>query len=466
MCPAISGIFNLSKISVSPRAEPSKRSITTSRKFNDKKELEYIIATLVVLLYSSIMHAEIITIGDELLSGKTINTNAAFIAGNLLGSGITTRQITVVGDSKSAIIQALTRALKNHDIVILTGGLGPTNDDVTKLSLAEFFESDLVSDPQVLKDVEEFFLKRNLGLTEKNRNQALVPAKAKIIRNRYGTAPGMWFDANEKIVIALPGVPFEMKNILEFEIIPRLKNRFSGTCVVQKTVNTLGIGESFLFDKLADWETNLHPQIRLAYLPAAGIVKLRLTAKGQNEEFLNSIVEAEIQKLEPLISKYIWGFDNDTLEGICAALLLQKKQTLTTAESCTGGYLAHKITALPGSSQYYKGSIIAYSNALKTKLLNIPESEITGYGSVSKQVVELMAINGCKAMQSDYCVAISGIAGPGGASIEKPLGTVWIAVAHNENVISAKFQFGDQRHTNIVRSAVAALGMLREVLLK
>jgi len=412
------------------------------------------------------MHAEIITIGDELLSGITINTNAAFIASNLLVTGITTRQITVVGDSKSAIIQALANALNKHDIVIITGGLGPTNDDVTKLSIAEYFDSVLVSDPQVLKDVEEFFLKRNLGLTEKNRKQALVPAKAKIIRNPYGTAPGMWFDANEKIVIAMPGVPFEMKNIMEFEVIPRLKNRFSGICVVQKTVNTLGIGESFLSDILATWETHLDPSIKLAYLPSAGIVKMRLTAVGQDEAFLKSIIDAEIQKLEPLISKYIWGFDNDTLEGVCAALLLQKKQTLTTAESCTGGYLAHKITGLAGSSQYYNGSIIAYSNALKTQLLNIPESVINSYGSVSQQVVELMAINGCTAMQSDYCVAISGIAGPGGASIEKPLGTVWIAVAQNGNATSAKFQFGDQRQTNIVRSAVTALGMLREVLMK
>jgi len=410
------------------------------------------------------MQAGIITIGNEILSGKTVNTNASYLASALSLLGIETQQIVAVKDLAIHIAEALRLSIENNDIVIITGGLGPTSDDITKRTLGEFFASEWIINEQVLEDVKSFFAKRNLPLTEKNRLQALVPDNAKILRNLVGTAPGLWFEVGGKIAIALPGVPFEMKHIIEVEVLPRLKAIDKEFFVVHRTINTHGIGESFLSDKISHWEKNLNPSISLAYLPAVGIVKLRLTASGINKKVLEDAIEEQVSLLQEIIPEHIWGYDDETLEEICGKLLLQKKLTLCTVESCTGGAIANRIINVAGCSQYYRGSIVAYSNDVKTTLLGIPSEIINQNGAVSQQVVELMALQGCSTMQSDFCVATSGIAGPGGATPEKPVGTIWIAVAHGKKVVSQKYQFGDIRQTNIARTTVAALAKLHDCL--
>ncbi|HSV77405.1 MAG TPA: competence/damage-inducible protein A [Bacteroidales bacterium] len=412
------------------------------------------------------MVAEIITIGNELLCGKTMNTNASWISERLYEEGFEVRQVTVVSDQQGEITRSLNDALGRSELVIITGGLGPTSDDITKVALSAFFGSKLVHSKEVLEDIADFFRKRNLELTDRNRQQALVPEKARILRNNMGTAPGLWFEKDNKICIALPGVPPEMKNLIMTQVIPLLKGFRSGIRIIHRTILTHGIGESFLSDKIAGWEKSLPDNLKLAYLPSAGIVKLRLTATGKNENLLKETIADAERNLVKLIPKYIWGFDQDTFEQVVGNLLATHGYTLSTAESCTGGQIAGRIVGVPGSSRYFRGSIVAYSNELKTGLLGVEPNLISSFGTVSKQVVESMARNGCRVLGSNFCVATSGIAGPDGGSEAKPVGTVWIAVAFREQVQSKVFRFGDQRLNNIARSSVAALAMLREVILQ
>lgn len=412
------------------------------------------------------MHAEIITIGEELLIGQVINTNAAWLAERLNESGIMVKQVSVVSDTEPEILRILGETFERSPLILMTGGLGPTRDDVTKLALCRFFDTELVINEEVLEDIRAIFSRRNLSLTELNRQQALVPQGAKIVRNPNGTAPGLIFEREGRICVAMPGVPYEMKAMVEDHILPELKKRQKQQFILHRTILTQGIGESFLSEIIADWENNLPPFIKLAYLPSPGMVRLRMSASGTYERELKKALSGEEGKLAKLIPQYIWGFDRDTLEEVIGRLLTERGMTLSTAESCTGGFLAHKVTSVAGSSAYFRGSLVAYSNDLKTRFLWINEKLISKHGAVSKEVVEAMALNGCEVMSSDFCLATSGIAGPGGATPEKPVGTVWIALAFKDKVKSKLLHLGDQRDRNIARASLAALAMLREKILE
>ena len=412
------------------------------------------------------MQAEIITIGEELLIGQIINTNASWMAERLNEAGIMVRQISVVTDKEGEIHRILKDAFSRSGLVMITGGLGPTRDDVTKLALCQFFNTELVIHEEVLEDIRALFARRNYPLTQLNRQQAMVPASARILRNPNGTAPGIWFEQEGKICIAMPGVPFEMKAMVEDQILPELRKRRKDQFILHRTILTQGVGESFLSEIISDWEDQLPPSISLAYLPSPGMVRLRMSAKGPNETLLKKALHEEEQKLGRLIPEYVWGYDRDTLEEAVGRLLKEKGLTLSTAESCTGGFLAHKITSVPGSSAYFKGSIIAYANEFKTRFVHVEESLIEKHGAVSQAVVEAMALNGCKTMNSDFCVATSGIAGPGGGTPEKPVGTVWIAVAFKDQVTCKLLHLGDQRDRNIIRASLGALALLREKIIQ
>ena len=412
------------------------------------------------------MNAEIITIGEELLIGQVINTNAAWMGEQLNEAGISVSQITSIPDQRDDILRLLAESGKRSQLVLITGGLGPTRDDVTKDVLCEFFGTSLVLDKTILDDIREFFQRKGLDLTERNKQQAMVPATALVLRNPHGTAPGLWLEKAGSIYVAMPGVPYEMKHIVTEEVLPRMKDVDGKMHIIHKTILTQGIGESFLSDLIAPWEQNLPSGIQLAYLPSPGTVRIRLTGKGHDLQQVSEMVGVEARKLESLIPQYIWGFDRDTLEAATGRLLEERGKTVGTAESCTGGHIAHRITSVAGSSAWFRGSIVAYSNQIKEKLLHVPQPILEEHGAVSRQVVEAMATNALDVLGTDFSIAVSGIAGPGGGTAEKPVGTVWIAVASKNAVKSRKFQFGDSRDRNILRSTLAALSMLRDFILK
>lgn len=408
------------------------------------------------------MNAEIISIGDELLIGQVINTNASWIAQELNKIGIGVNQISVISDERECIVRALIEASKRTGIIILTGGLGPTKDDLTKQTLCSYFKSKLVLDETVLGDIEKLFQTRGYMMTDLNRMQAEVPDSCKVIRNFIGTAPGMWFDYDDIIYISLPGVPFEMKAMMETSVIPDLQKMFSKEVIIHQTIMTTGVGESFLADKISDWENNLPEYIKLAYLPSPGVVRLRLSAYGKDRELLENKVKEETKVLSSLISEYIFSFNNETIEQVIARLLKEKNKTLSIAESCTGGYISHLITSISGSSFYYMGGLIAYSNEIKTQSLNVSTETIKTHGAVSEEAVKQMAVGIMNKFKTDFSVATSGICGPEGGSPDKPVGTVWIAVSSKTGVEAKHFMFGDKRDRNIVRASIAALNMLRK----
>jgi len=413
----------------------------------------------------SITLAEIITIGDELLIGQVIDTNSAWIGQKLNEIGIKVHQITSVSDNESHILSALKDARQRADIILITGGLGPTKDDITKFVLCKFFKSNLRFDEDVFVQVEKLFKARGRAVTEVNRKQAEVPEKCDVIHNTQGTAPGMWFDDKGKIFVSMPGVPYEMKSMMEAEILPKLKNLFSGGAIVHKTIWFQGIGESFLSDMIEKWELALPPNIKLAYLPSAGILRLRLTATGSNEEELQDHIKQEVKKLYALADEFIFGEDVDSLEKVTAKLLTENKFTISTAESCTGGYIAHRITTVPGSSAYYMGSIVAYDNSIKENFLDISQSLIEMYGAVSEEVVIGMANAVKTKFKTDFAVACSGIAGPSGGTETKPVGTVYLAIAHPAGIFTRKLQLGTDRERIIRETALHALNNLRKILL-
>ena len=412
------------------------------------------------------MKAELITIGDELLIGQTIDTNGSWLAEQLNLLGITVSQISSIRDNREHIISSLQNAQSRSELVILTGGLGPTNDDITKSTLCEFFDSELVLNEQVLEKIEAYFSSRSLKMIKVNSDQAMLPNNCQFLRNERGTASGMWFKKDGVDFISLPGVPYEMKGIFLDEILPVLKAQYSISTVVNKTVKTQGIGESFLAEIIKDWEKKLIDSgLKLAYLPSPGIVKLRITAFGNNEAELSARIDDSIENLKKLIPKYIFGYEKDRIEEVVGQLLKEKGSSLSLAESCTGGNIAHLITGVSGSSNYFKGSVVAYSNDIKQQVLNVDPKSIQQNGAVSKQVVEQMATGVRNSFKSDYAIATSGVAGPTGGTKQKPVGTVWIAVAYNEGVVSKKFNFGNNRERNIQISSLSALNMLRLVLL-
>ncbi len=411
------------------------------------------------------MKAFIISIGEEMLIGQTVNTNAAWMASALNDIGVEVDEIRVITDDRDDIHRTLQDGVDRCSLVLITGGLGPTRDDVTRDVLCGFFESKLVLNQQVLDDITQYLKDRGRVVSELNRDQAMVPDKAKIIRNPFGTAPGFWFSTGKTHCIAMPGVPYEMKEMMGKHVLRALEDMGREQYILHRTVLTHGIGESDLARKLSDWEDSLPSDMQLAYLPSTGIVKLRLTAKGKSMERLEHRVDNEVDKLIKLIPEYIWGYDDDSLEAVVGQMLKEQNATLSTAESCTGGYIAHRITGVPGSSAYYAGSVVAYENRIKEKMLQVDHGLLQTHGAVSRETAESMAKGIRNKLKTTYGIGVTGIAGPEGGTEEKPVGTVWVAVAApDDEVTSKKYQFGDKRERNIIRAGNAALALLRLVL--
>ena len=411
------------------------------------------------------MKAEIITIGDEILIGQIIDTNSAWIAEQFNLNGIEIYQITSVHDDHKHILEAIKKAEEKVDLVILTGGLGPTKDDITKNALCDYFNTKLIFHEPTFEHIKTRFTKLNIDVNKLNRDQALVPESCTVLFNKAGTAPGLWFEKNDTYFVSVPGVPFEMKYLVEQEILPRLRKSGKTRAIYHKTVLTQGIPESMLAMKLEQWEDALPENIKLAYLPSPMAVRLRLSAIGNNENVLMDLVEAEIAKLQKIIPDQIYGFNNETMAEVIGRILKLNGKTLAVAESCTGGYISHLITSLPGCSVFYNGSVTAYSNLIKENILGVNPEMILKFGAVSEQVAKEMAVSVRKVFNSDFALATTGIAGPDGGSEEKPVGTVWIAVASENDVIAQKFIFGDNRERNISRSSQTALQILRRFLL-
>ncbi len=412
------------------------------------------------------MQTAVITIGDEILIGQIIDTNSAFISSKLNAAGFQVNQITSVRDNHLAISRALTAASEDSDIVIVTGGLGPTSDDRTKQTLCDYFGKRLVRNLLVLKNISELFGQRGIAMNQLNERQADVPEGSRILENKLGTAPGLWLEKKDIIFIFLPGVPFEMEAILTEQVIPSLLDRFNPPVILHKNIMLTGISESSLADKLKEWEDELDPVISLAYLPSPGIIKLRLSASGDSNELLQAKIEKEVIKLNSIVPEYIYGYDEEKLEEIIGKLLYTNNKTISTAESCTGGTIASMITRIPGSSKYFKGSAVTYDNGGKISILRVKQETLEKSGAVSRPVVEAMAKGAVELFETDYGLATSGIAGPDGGTPEKPVGTVWIAVASKSRVWAEKFVFGNNRERNIIRSANAALNMLRKLIIE
>jgi nicotinamide-nucleotide amidase len=408
------------------------------------------------------MKAEIVTIGDELLIGQTVDTNSAFLGSELSSLGFNIIQITSISDKREMILRTLGEKLGKADVVMITGGLGPTSDDITKQTLCEFFETKLIMNAEVLSNIESIILKRNYPLNENNRRQAEVPESCKVIPNTAGTAPGMWFEKEGTIFVSMPGVPHEMKHIMREYVIPELKKRFTSQHIIHKNIMTYGTFEAKLAEILTDFEAGLPQNIKLAYLPSAGVIKLRLTGSGVNRTELAKSIQFQVDKLYQIIPGLIFSENEETLEMVVGRILIQKGKTLSCAESCTGGEISHLITSVPGSSKYFMGSVISYSNESKTNILGVPEETIIRSGAVSRETVEKMAEGARMRFKTDFAIATSGIAGPDGGTPEKPVGTVWISISSETKTLSEKFTFGNDRVINIRRFSYAALNLLRQ----
>ena len=411
------------------------------------------------------MQAEIITIGDELLIGQVVDTNSAWLGSTLGDDGIKVIQITSVQDNAAQIVQAVNDALSRADIVLMTGGLGPTKDDITKKTLAEMFGMKLVRNEQVYEMVGKQLALRGIAFTELNQGQALVPDGCTVLPNRNGTAPGMWFERDGKVLISMPGVPFEMKALVKDEVLPRLRKHFALDANVHRTIITFGLAESILADTIASWEEALPPYLHLAYLTSALCIRLRLSAYEIDRQKAEQEIESQIEKLSKVIPHYIIGSEDDSLESVTGTLLKTRGETLATAESCTGGNIAHRFTAMPGASEYFKGGVVAYSNEVKIALLGVDPESLNRYGAVSQSVAEQMAEGVRRATGATYGISTTGIAGPTGGTPEKPVGTVWMAVATPNGVFSRRMVFGSVRSQNIERASSNCINLLRLQLL-
>ena len=410
------------------------------------------------------MQAEIITIGDEILIGQVVDTNSAWIGQKLNHIGISVKQISSISDDRNDILSTLRAAVNRADLVIITGGLGPTKDDITKKTLADYFEVGFKRDEGTLEQVKTLFERFKAPLLPVNIAQADVPENCLVLPNKNGTAPGMWFEDEDKLIISLPGVPFEMKYLMEEEVIPRIQQQFKLPHIVHLTMLTAGIGESFLAEKISAIEDILPKHIKLAYLPKLGQVRLRLSAHGTDKIALENEVNLIASEIKKLIAPYLISDTDIPIEKVILDFMEKKNLKLAIAESCTGGYLAHQITQHPGCSSVFAGSAVAYSYDMKESMLDVKHETLTQHGAVSAEVVEEMARGVINRYQADYSVSISGIAGPDGGMPEKPVGTVWIAVANKTKTLSRKFQFGNKRKENIERSAISALIMLHKLL--
>lgn len=410
------------------------------------------------------MQAEIITIGDEILIGQIVDTNSAWIGQKLNEIGISIKQISSISDDRNDILSTLRAAVNRADLVIITGGLGPTKDDITKKTLADYFEVGFKRDEGTLEQVKTLFERFKAPLLPVNIAQADVPENCLVLPNKNGTAPGMWFQEEDKLIISLPGVPFEMKYLMEEEVIPRIKQQYKLPNIVHHTMLTAGIGESFLAEKISAIEDMLPKHIKLAYLPKLGQVRLRLSAYGTDKTALENEVNLIAGEIKKLIAPYLISDTDTPIEKVILDFMEVRNLKLAIAESCTGGYLAHQITQHPGCSSVFAGSAVAYSYEMKESMLDVKHETLTQHGAVSAEVVEEMAIGVINRYKADYSVSISGIAGPDGGIPEKPVGTVWIAVANKTKTLSRKFQFGNKRKENIERSAISALIMLHKLL--
>jgi len=411
------------------------------------------------------MISEIISIGDEILIGQIVNTNSVFIAKELNKIGIEVGQITAISDNSKKIINSLNLAKERADIVIITGGLGPTKDDLTKHTLCKYFNDVLIENKDVLDHIEEIFLKYvSTPINEKNRAQALLPSKAKIFKNKYGTACGMCFKKENVYFISLPGVPFEMKEIFEIEILPFLKSEFSRQIIVHKTILTYGLGESAIAERIESWENSLPKSIKLAYLPNLGRVRLRLSSKGSNEKQINKKINDSINELYPLLEDIIVGIEGETsIEKRIFELFKSHSKTLSLAESCTGGKIASRIVSLSGASQYFKGGLIPYNNNAKESLLNIPRVVIDKFSDVSEEVAMGMAIEVRKKFNSDVSLAVTGNAGPLKGNNNGPIGKVFIAVSSENKSFVKEFNFGNHRERIIERAVNKSFEILLKV---
>lgn len=405
--------------------------------------------------------AELLTIGDEILYGQIIDTNSQWMSVELANAGIRVIRKTTVGDVEGDILNAFAEAEQRADIILITGGLGPTSDDLTKPCLAKFFGCEIRMHEEALAEVTAFFKSRGRELTETNRQQAALPVCCEKVTNKMGTAPGMWFTRNSRVFVSMPGVPHEMKRMMTDFILPKLLATFKTPTIQHTVIRTVGIGESFLADKISLWEKKLPGHFKLAYLPSLGEVKLRLTGIGEEKDKLVRESNELVEQLMPLAGEYIFGVGEEGLEVVVGNMLRKTRQTLSIAESCTGGYLSHLVTTIPGSSDYFKGSIIAYSNEIKMRELGVHEELLMTQGAVSEACVIAMAQAVRKKFSTDIGVATSGVAGPGGGSAEKPVGTIWIACSDKHQTVTRKLQLSPDRLINIRMSSVAALNMIR-----
>lgn len=414
------------------------------------------------------MFAEIITIGDEILIGQIVDTNSAFIAQELNKIGVSVYQISSIQDERDHILEALQAAESRADIIIITGGLGPTRDDVTKSTLCAYFQDHLVENKEVLLHVEGIFRKHvATPISDMNRQQALVPSTAEVLHNEYGTAPGMWMGRKGKAIISLPGVPFEMKHLMLAKVLPKLVKEFKRPYLVHRTIITYGMGESFIAELIADLETNLPANIKLAYLPSLGSVRLRLSGKGVDEEQLKYMVETEALKIRERLGGIVHGEDGqEPIESLVADLLTQKKMTMGTAESCTGGKIAEQITSMPGASAYFKGSIVSYATQTKIEVLQVPIALVEQFSVVSAEVARSMAINLKGLLDVDFAVATTGNAGPSKGESDAEVGTVFIAIAGPGGTFVEKYDMGTHRERVVQKTVNKAFELLEKEILK
>jgi nicotinamide-nucleotide amidase len=406
--------------------------------------------------------AELLTIGDEILYGQIVDTNSQWMSVELDKIGVKVIRKTTVGDEETEILTAFVEAEQRADVILITGGLGPTSDDLTKPLLAKYFNCGLKIHEEALAEVTEFFKSRGRELTELNRLQAALPTACEKITNPVGTAPGMWFNKGDKVFMSMPGVPHEMKKMMTDHVLPRLAKKYQLPVIYHKVIRTIGLGESFLAEKISDWEKSLPPHIKLAYLPSLGEVKLRLTCFGDSLPTLESEAGSLIEKLKDIVGQNIYGYGEEPIEVAIGKLLREKKLTLSIAESCTGGYLSHLITSVPGSSEYFMGSMVPYAYEIKMRQLGVKPETLEKYGAVSEPTIIEMANIVRAKFSTDIGVATSGIAGPGGATPDKPVGTVWIAYSDKHQTITKKLQLSKDRMINIRLASMGVLNLIRQ----
>lgn len=411
--------------------------------------------------------SSIITIGDELLIGQVIDTNSAWMAQQLNKAGIGVSRRVAVGDKWDDIWKALDEESQHADIILITGGLGPTADDITKPLLCKYFNGNMIISETALENVQYLFEKVfKRELTERNLKQAEVPDTCTVINNKRGTAPGMWFEKNGKVFVSMPGVPHEMKGMMETDVLPLLIKKFDVSQILHRTLMTFGIGESMLADLVEDLENSLPAHIKLAYLPNYGMVRLRLTAIAEKDQMMDASLDEIFYRFQEKVKPYLVTNLDEKMEEVVGKLLIRKQKKLSTAESCTGGYIAHLLTSLPGSSAFYDGSIVSYSYKAKEDLLQVNEKALLEYGAVSEEIVLQMAKGALEKIGTDYTIAVSGIMGPGGGTADKPTGTVWMAAGSRERLVTRKMHFRFERTINIHLTAVQALNLLREFILE